>query len=82
MDTIWCKRLASSFILASTITSLDSNAVFAQSSNILLPSITVTASRIGLGITGASNSIITADDIARSPGSTRGRNGTGASRFR
>ena len=70
MDTIWCKRLASNFILASTIASLDSSAVFAQSSDTARPSITVTASRIGLGITGASNSIITADDIARSPGST------------
>jgi len=70
MDTNWCKRLTSSFILASIIASLDSNAVFAQSSNTSRPSITVTASRIGLGITGASNSIITADDIARSPGST------------
>jgi iron complex outermembrane receptor protein len=70
MDTIWCKRLTSSFILASTIASLDSNAVFAQSSSTLLTAITVTASRIGLGITGASNSVITAEDIARSPGLT------------
>jgi iron complex outermembrane recepter protein len=37
---------------------------------ILLPEVSVTSSRLGTGIVGASTSIITAEDIARSPGAT------------
>ena len=36
----------------------------------VLPAVDVWASRLGTGITGASTSIITAEDIARSPGTT------------
>lgn len=37
---------------------------------VVLPTLDVWASRAGLGITGASNSVISAEDIARSPGAT------------
>ena len=42
----------------------------AQNAPQLLPDLFVTASRLGEGITGASTSVITAEDIARSPGQT------------
>ena len=42
----------------------------AQDSTQFLPPIDVWASRTGTGIAGASNSVITAQDIARSPGTT------------
>ena len=42
----------------------------AQDSTQFLPPIDVWASRTGTGIVGASNSVITAQDIARSPGTT------------
>src|SRR4029079_7892414 len=42
----------------------------AQDSTTFLPPIDVWASRTGTGIVGASNSVITAEDIARSPGTT------------
>ena len=42
----------------------------AQSAVTLLPEVAVTASRTGAGIVGASTSVITAEDIARSPGAT------------
>jgi iron complex outermembrane recepter protein len=42
----------------------------AQDSTTFLPPIDVWASRTGTGIVGASNSVITAEDIGRSPGTT------------
>ena len=42
----------------------------AQSNTQILPTVDVWATRTGTGITGASNSVITAEDIARSPGTT------------
>ncbi len=44
-------------------------AAHAQTTQVL-PTLDVWASRSGIGIAGASNSVITAEDIARSPGST------------
>jgi iron complex outermembrane recepter protein len=41
-----------------------------QDKKVVLPPIDVWASRTGAGITGASTSVITAEDIARSPGTT------------
>ena len=48
---------------------LAANAAHAQDTQ-LLPAIDVWASRAGAGITGASTSVLTAEDIARSPGAT------------
>jgi iron complex outermembrane receptor protein len=62
--------LAGVFILAGAIASLAGGKVLAQQSTSSLPSIYVTASRLGTGITGASTSVITAEDIQRSPGSS------------
>lgn len=45
-------------------------AALAQGTVQVLPVLDVWASRTGAGITGASSSVITAEDIARSPGST------------
>jgi iron complex outermembrane receptor protein len=56
------------------LTGLTASAVFAtadaQSNSVVLPVLDVWASRTGTGIVGASTSVITADDIARSPGTT------------
>lgn len=49
---------------------LISAAVNAQDATQVLPPIDVWASRTGTGITGASNSVITSQEIARSPGTT------------
>jgi iron complex outermembrane receptor protein len=46
------------------------NAAHAQGATEVLPVIDVWASRTGSGIVGASTSVITAEDIARSPGTT------------
>ncbi|MBM3530292.1 MAG: TonB-dependent receptor [Alphaproteobacteria bacterium] len=62
--------LAGSLVLAGTISSLLGSAALAQQSSLLLPSILVTASRLGSGIVGASTSVITGEEIARSPAST------------
>jgi len=43
---------------------------YAQNGTQVLPTIDIWASRTGAGITGASTSVITAEDIARSPGTT------------
>lgn len=51
------------------LTCLSSGAVQAQNT-IALPEVSVTSSRLGGGIVGTSTSVITADDIARSPGNT------------
>jgi iron complex outermembrane recepter protein len=58
-----CARLG----LASVLSGLFAGSAAAQ---LVLPSIDVTTSRLGQGITGASTSIITAQDIARSPSLT------------
>lgn len=42
----------------------------AAQSPIVLPEVSVTASRLGSGIVGASTTVITAEDIARSPGNS------------
>ncbi len=49
---------------------LSTTAAHAQSNTQVLPTLDVWASRTGTGIVGASNSVITAEDIARSPGTT------------
>ena len=49
---------------------LTATAAQAQDNIQVLPAVDVWASRTGSGITGASTSIITAEDIARSPGTT------------
>ncbi len=49
---------------------LTATAAQAQSNTQVLPPIDVWASRTGTGIVGASTSVITAEDIARSPGTT------------
>ncbi len=58
------------FCAALTLGALVAQPASAQSSVQVLPSVDVWASRTGSGITGASTSIITAEDIARSPGLT------------
>ena len=55
--------------LACAIAGLSRGTALAQQSTVALPSIDVT-SRLGSGITGASSSIISAEDIARSPASS------------
>ncbi|MFI4961074.1 MAG: TonB-dependent receptor [Hyphomicrobiales bacterium] len=52
------------------LTSLTATAAQAQSNTEVLPAIDVWASRTGTGFIGASTSTITAEDIARSPGTT------------
>jgi iron complex outermembrane receptor protein len=42
----------------------------AQETGVALPEVTVTASRTGTGIVGANNSVVTAQEIARSPAAT------------
>jgi iron complex outermembrane receptor protein len=42
----------------------------AAAQDIVLPDLYVTASRLGAGITGAATTVITSEDIARSPGAT------------
>ncbi len=43
---------------------------YAAAHRVLLPAIDVTVSRLGAGITGTSTTVITADEIERSPGQT------------
>jgi iron complex outermembrane receptor protein len=50
------------------LASLSAPPAAAQDNTKYLPPIDVTASRLGVGIVGASTSVITAEDIARSPG--------------
>jgi iron complex outermembrane receptor protein len=50
------------------LASLSAPPAAAQDNTQYLPPIDVTASRLGVGIVGASTSVITAEDIARSPG--------------
>ena len=52
------------------LTPLLAQSAVAQSNTQILPTVDVWASRTGSGIIGASNSVITAEDIARSPGTT------------
>ena len=52
------------------LTPLLAQSAVAQSNTQILPTVDVWASRTGTGIIGASNSVITAEDIARSPGTT------------
>src|SRR4029077_5348893 len=63
-----CKIFRLSTILV--LTTLLAQSAVAQSNTQILPTVDVWASRTGTGITGASNSVITAEDIARSPGTT------------
>jgi iron complex outermembrane recepter protein len=58
--------LALTALLAQAASAQDSP----QDNKLILPTIDVWASRTGAGITGASTSVITAEDIARSPGTT------------
>jgi iron complex outermembrane receptor protein len=58
--------LALTALLAQAASAQDSP----QDGKLILPTIDVWASRTGTGITGASTSVITAEDIARSPGAT------------
>jgi iron complex outermembrane receptor protein len=69
MGAVSIGRLAGVLVLAGAIASVTGVEVLAQSTAVL-PSIYVTASRFGTSITGASSSVITAEDIARSPGSS------------
>ncbi|HEY6024718.1 MAG TPA: TonB-dependent receptor [Pseudolabrys sp.] len=59
-------RLSALFVL----TLLSTQTAFAQSDTQVLPTVDVWATRTGTGITGASTSVVTAEDIARSPGTT------------
>jgi iron complex outermembrane receptor protein len=63
--------MGTSRIVGGVVAALLSCVSVGQAQNgFVLPTIDVWASRTGLGITGASTSIITAEDIARSPGMT------------
>ena len=57
-------------IAIAALAGLMATAVHAQNNVQVLPTVDVWASRTGAGITGASTSVITAEDIARSPGTT------------
>ncbi|MEX2036090.1 MAG: TonB-dependent receptor plug domain-containing protein, partial [Xanthobacteraceae bacterium] len=63
-------RLVGEFILIGIIGILLGDTAIAEQTTTTRPHIYVTASRFGTGITGASTSIVTAEEIARSPGST------------
>ncbi len=52
------------------LTPLLAQPAVAQSNTQVLPTVDVWASRTGTGITGASTSVVTAEDIVRSPGTT------------
>src|SRR6185312_8521324 len=56
--------------IAALVAAIGSQSAIAQDNTQVLPPIDVWASRTGAGIVGASTSIITAQDIARSPGTT------------
>jgi iron complex outermembrane receptor protein len=59
---------AGRLMLAGAIASLFGSAAAAQQTTLLLSAIDVLSSRLGTGITGASTSVIDAEEIARSPG--------------
>jgi iron complex outermembrane recepter protein len=61
-------RCASGLVLAGLITGFATGPATAQSGPVILPDIYVTSSRLGAGIVGASTSIITGEEIRRSPG--------------
>src|SRR5262245_6479206 len=67
MGDVWRNRLTG-LTLAGTIATLLTGT--AQAQTLPLPVIDVISSRFGTGITGASTSVITAEDIARSPAQT------------
>ena len=58
------------FIAALSLGALLAQSAFAQTNVQVLPTLDVWASRTDAGIAGASTSVITAQDIARSPGAT------------
>jgi iron complex outermembrane receptor protein len=60
------KRIAGAAALAGLMAALPQGQARAQGAD-TLPQIDVTDSRLGIGITGASSSVITREDIARSP---------------
>jgi len=60
--------LAAALTLAVSLVVVTTERAFAQFE--LLPELLVTASRLGIGITGTSTSVITAQEIERSPGQT------------
>ena len=62
MGTTFTRILSAALALACLF------AVSASAQQTVLPQINVTSSRLGGGITGASTTVITAEDIARSPG--------------
>src|SRR3989304_4237633 len=57
-------------VALAALAGLTATAAQAQNNIQVLPAVDVWASRTGGGITGASTSVITAEDIARSPGTT------------
>lgn len=64
------RAAAAAFIVLCTAVSVGTPAsmpAWAQSGTTVLPALSVTASRLGAGIVGASTTVITAEDIARSP---------------
>jgi iron complex outermembrane receptor protein len=73
MGLKYLKGLIGSVALAGFATALADSAAVGQEStltSIALPSILVTASRLGSGVVGASTSVITAEEIERSPAAT------------
>lgn len=67
METIFLRRSAGALVCLAALAALAGQA---RAQTDVLPRINVDASRLYQGITGASTSIITADDIARSPSLT------------
>ena len=63
-------RLVGEFILIGTVGVLLGDTASGEPTTTTRPHIYITATRFGDGITGASTSVITAEEIARSPGST------------
>jgi outer membrane receptor for ferrienterochelin and colicin len=64
------RRIRGALVALVALAALAATAAHAQSTTEVLPAIDVWASRTDAGIVGASTSVITAEDIARSPGTT------------
>lgn len=67
MDVRYVTNFAAGFLLGLTAILVEGRA---EAQSVSLPEVSVTASRLGTGIVGTSTSVITAEDIERSPGTT------------
>jgi iron complex outermembrane receptor protein len=70
MGAMSLRKCAGSLLLAGTMAALLGSAAYAQQGTVVLPAIDVTHSRLGAGIVGTSTTIITSEEIERSPAQT------------